>query len=92
LHTPLLCPSLLAGLLVDRPAPDPVTAAREVGARLLHVKHTYLTPSLVDLLHQAGLGVLAWTVNAPGEMRRLAALGVDAILSDDPGRLRAELG
>src|SRR5438132_2771447 len=78
LPTPLLCPSLLAGLLVDRPAPDPVTAAREVGARLLHVKHTYLTPSLVDLLHQAGLGVLAWTVNAPGEMRRLAALGVDA--------------
>ena len=87
-----LCPSLLAGLLVDRPVPDPVTAAREGGAQLLHVKHTYLTPALVDLLHQAGLGALAWTVNAPGEMRRLAALGVDAILSDDPRRLRTVVG
>jgi glycerophosphoryl diester phosphodiesterase len=47
---------------------------------------------LVDLLHQAGLGALAWTVNAPGEMRRLAALGVDAILSDDPHRLRTVVG
>ena len=91
-NTSLLCPSLLAGLLVDRPAPDPVTAAREGGAQLLHVKHTYLTAALVDLLHQAGLGALAWTVNAPGEMRRLAALGVDAILSDDPRRLRTVVG
>ena len=48
--------------------------------------------ALVDLLHQAGLGALAWTVNAPGEMRRLAALGVDAILSDDPRRLRTIVG
>ena len=87
-----LCPSLLAGLLLDRPAPDPVTAARDGGAQLFHVKHTYLTPALVDLLHQAGLGVLAWTVNAPGEMRRLAALGVDAILSDHPRRLRTVVG
>ncbi|HKC72598.1 MAG TPA: glycerophosphodiester phosphodiesterase family protein [Chloroflexota bacterium] len=91
-NTSLLCPSLLAGLLVDRPVPDPVTAAREGGAQLLHVKHTYLTVALVDLLHQAGLGALAWTVNAPGEMRRLAALGVDAILSDDPRRLRTVVG
>ena len=87
-----LGPSLLAGLLVDRPVPDPVAAARAGGAQLLHVKHTYLTVALVDLLHQAGLGVLAWTVNAPGEMRRLAALGVDAILSDDPRRLRTVVG
>jgi glycerophosphoryl diester phosphodiesterase len=87
-----LGPSLLAGLLVDRPVPDPVAAARACGAHLLHVKHTYLTAALVDLLHQAGLGALAWTVNAPGEMRRLAALGVDAILSDDPRRLRTVIG
>jgi glycerophosphoryl diester phosphodiesterase len=87
-----LRPSLLAGLLVDRPAPDPVTAARESGAQLLHVRHMYLTVALVDLLHQAGLGALAWTVNAPAEMRRLAALGVDAILSDDPHRLRTVIG
>ena len=87
-----LRPPLLAGLLVERPAPDPLAAAREVGARLLHVKHRYLTSTLVERLHHAELGALAWTVNAPGEMRRLAALGVEAILSDDPARLRAVVG
>ena len=33
-----------------------------------------------------GLGVWVWTVNEPGEMRRLIALGVDAIFSDYPER------
>jgi len=42
-------------------------------------------------LRDAGLGLVAWTVNAPEEMRRLAALGVDAILSDDPRLLRETL-
>ena len=33
-----------------------------------------------------GLDVWVWTVNEPGEMRRLIALGVDAIFSDWPER------
>ncbi|MEB2285893.1 MAG: glycerophosphodiester phosphodiesterase family protein [Myxococcales bacterium] len=37
--------------------------------------------------HARGLGVWVWTVNEPGEMRRLLALGVDAIFSDWPERL-----
>ncbi len=85
-------PPLLAGLLVERPSADPVAAARAVGASLLHVEHSHLSAPLVDLLHGAGLGVLAWTVNDPAEMRRLAALGVDAILSDDPRLLRETIG
>jgi len=29
--------------------------------------------------------VLAWTANDPATVRRLSVLGVDAIVSDDPG-------
>lgn len=83
---------VLGGLLVQQPAPDLVALARGVGASLVHVKHTYIDDGLVEMAHADGLGVLAWTVNRPDEMRRLAALGVDAILSDDPHTLRETIG
>jgi glycerophosphoryl diester phosphodiesterase len=35
--------------------------------------------------------VLAWTVNDPATVRRLAAIGVDGIVSDDPGMALATL-
>ena len=85
-------PPLLAGLLLERPGANPLAAARSAGASLLHVEHSQLTSPLVELLHGAGLGVLAWTVHDPAEMRRLAAMGVDAILSDDPRLLRETVG
>jgi glycerophosphoryl diester phosphodiesterase len=36
---------------------------------------------------EAGLGVVAWTVNDPGDIRRMIALGVDGIMSDWPERV-----
>jgi glycerophosphoryl diester phosphodiesterase len=35
------------------------------------------------------LSVLVWTVNQPADIERLAALGVDGIISDFPERLTA---
>ena len=88
----VLQPPLLSGLLLDRPVRDPVASATAVGAALLHVEAPFISAALVRALHQASIGVLAWTVNAPDEMRRLAALGVDAILSDEPRLLREIVG
>ncbi len=82
------------GLLRDEALSDPVDAIRAtcaVGASLLHLKYPFVTADVVAALHDAGLGLVAWTVNEPREMRRLAALGVDAILSDDPRLLRETL-
>ena len=42
-------------------------------------------------LHRRGWKVWCWTVNDPPAMRRLAAWGVDAILSDNPALLIATL-
>jgi glycerophosphoryl diester phosphodiesterase len=36
----------------------------------------------------AGLKLYVWTVNKPEDARRLAALGVDGITTDDPVMLR----
>ena len=41
--------------------------------------------------HEAGLKVVPWTVNEPGRMAELIELGIDAIVTDQPAILRAEL-
>ena len=47
-----------------------------------HGRFRVLTPRLVRAVHTAGVEVHVWTVNDPREMRRLAALGVDGIVTD----------
>lgn len=47
---------------------------------------------LIEEVHDEDLRVFAWTVNDESEMRRLLALGVDGIITDQPGRLAKVLG
>ena len=42
--------------------------------------------------HARGLQVNVWTVNAPATLQRLAAAGVDALITDVPDVARAALG
>ena len=44
-------------------------------------------PWLVDRCRRAGLRLDFWTVNTPEDARRIAALGVDGIMTDDPGTI-----
>lgn len=47
--------------------------------------------SMAREIRAAGLELYVWTVNQPEDARRLAALGVDGITTDDPVMLRAAL-
>lgn len=49
------------------------------------------SPAFVAALQRRHYGVWCWTVNHPRSMLRLAAWGVDAILSDDPALLKSTL-
>jgi glycerophosphoryl diester phosphodiesterase len=64
---------------------------RRSRANVLSLHHTLCTRSAVATSHHLGAPVLAWTVNDPQAVRRLAGLGVDAIVSDDPGMAREVL-
>jgi glycerophosphoryl diester phosphodiesterase len=61
----------------------PLLSAAQAGVLSLH--HTLVSAPLVAAVHARGAAVLAWTVNDPAEVVWLAEIGVDAIVSDDPG-------
>lgn len=47
-----------------------------------------VTEAAVHEARKLGLRVIVWTVNEPGDIERMIALGVDGIISDYPDRLR----
>ena len=53
--------------------------------------HSELTQKLLQRARSAGLLVVPWTVNNPGDIARLARWGVDGIITDDPLVARAVL-
>ena len=65
---------------------DPREALGEARG-LISVRHILITPDLVAAAHAAGSAVHAWTVNDRAAADRLAALGVDVIITDEPERL-----
>ena len=56
----------------------------DAGATALTLRHTLVTRRVVDRAHALGAAVFVWTVNDPALVRRLDALGVDGVITDDP--------
>jgi glycerophosphoryl diester phosphodiesterase len=54
----------------------------------VHPQHPVLNREHVERWRKQGLYVGTWTVNDDDEIRRVATLGVDVIISDDPERAR----
>ena len=66
-------------------------AWRLLGAVGVHPEHVLITPARLAALRAGGALVNTWTVNEPERAAALAELGVDAIISDNPGRVLARL-
>ena len=50
---------------------------------------TLVSATTLKAAHDLGVEMFVWTINDPAEMDRLLGLGVDGIITDYPGRLRA---
>ena len=75
----VLAPDLLVGRVAS------------AGHTAIHPYVASTSQALVDAAHAAGLEVNVWTVNDPDKIARLAALGVDAVITDVPDVARAVL-
>jgi glycerophosphoryl diester phosphodiesterase len=66
----------------------PAAAAFAAGATVFSPQHVILTQELYDDASSLGMPVTVWTVNEPAEMTRFLTMGVAAIVTDYPDRLR----
>jgi glycerophosphoryl diester phosphodiesterase len=65
-------------------------AIRALPTDAVTVNYRRLTAHLVDLFHDQGIMVIAWTVDDPAVMRELVASGVDGITTNRPDLLIAQ--
>lgn len=67
------------------PPPAPAAIAAEGGGTWTPYWEG-LTQADIDSAHALGLAVVPWTVNDPEAMARLAAMGIDGLITDYPDR------
>jgi len=92
-----LAPGLPTALLTGRA--DPLEALALVEAHGHRALHPFVgmiagprAAELTDRAHELGVEVNVWTVNDRDELARLAAVGVDALITDVPAVALAALG
>lgn len=81
-------PGLRLGVLSRSYPVDPVQQVRDAGAAMLWQEAYLIDAPLVVACHDAGIALIAWTVNEAAEAQRLAELGVDGLCGNWPARLR----
>jgi glycerophosphoryl diester phosphodiesterase len=79
-------PALRAGIATLRRRYPALLAkqAPELGVSAVWVYHPLITPKAVEVAHEIGVELIAWTVDEADRMRELLAMGVDGICSNDP--------
>jgi glycerophosphoryl diester phosphodiesterase len=87
-------PDVPAGLLFEAGAPLPLRRAWALSLLRpfsVHPDERLCARDAVERWHAAGYAVATWTVDDPGRLRELAAMGLDAIIANDPGAARRVL-
>lgn len=75
-------PDLPRGLLIDQWNDNWPSLAHELKCSALHLNHDILTEARVSKILDAGLHILAYTVNSPYRARTLLSWGVDSLCTD----------
>jgi len=57
---------------------------RAAGVRFIGVEHTVVDAAAVKQVQAEGIGLGAWTVNNPADMRRMIEAGVTILITDQP--------
>lgn len=87
-----MAPEMEAAILYEAGLFRPWEYAAGLGARALHPQFYSVTPEIAANARLSGMRVRPWTVNEEADFRRLASAGVDAVITNYPGRFKAILG
>ncbi len=85
-------PALPRALIAWRLPRDWQRAAAALGCSSLHIAGRALNEKRVGWIKRAGYQLAAFTINDPKQAKRLAALGVDCIITDRPDLIAKALG
>lgn len=87
-------PDLPRALLIDRWIPEAVAQAVELGCCALVVHQAFLSDRRIEMIHEAGLKALTYTVNEAERADTLWAAGLDGLITDrvDAFEPQARLG
>jgi glycerophosphoryl diester phosphodiesterase len=82
-------PDIKTAALFDRILMDQsvIERATEIGAMAVALHHRLGRKGLVGRAKQAGLHVAVWTVDDPIWIDRARAIGIDALITNDPARM-----
>ena len=79
-------PNIARTLVADTLPEDWQNIANELNLEGFHLNHEMLSKGQVEAIHAAGLSVRCYTVNEQVDIDRLAAFGVDMVITDWPER------
>jgi glycerophosphoryl diester phosphodiesterase len=85
IRTAVNIPAHIRGLPIARSI---IRSAQDAGASEVSLHFSLASRRVVGALHEQGFQVASWTANRKIIMRRLAACGVDSIITNFPDRLR----
>lgn len=80
-------PDIDLWVLTETDPDQAIHEAVQLGSTTLAIQHRLYNRQVAEKVAQTGLRVMAWTVNHEDEYRRLHALGVHAVCTDDPARI-----
>ena len=84
-----MCPDIRRGYILPRSWIGGAAAAVAAPVDVISAARELVDDALVASVRRAGKELHVWTVNETAGMRRLCALGVDAVITDHPDRLLA---
>ena len=68
-----------------------VSIASRLGAEVLFPEYRLVNQKLLDDARKNNMKIFVWTVNCPFKMKKMARMGVDGIITDNPERLAGVL-
>ena len=86
-----LLPAVKTAVIFRKLPADFIEQAKRLGVATINPRADKVTAEVVRQARQDGFELVAWTVNDPGEARRLKVLGIKGVFSNVPDVIRAAI-